>query len=404
MNNKLFSFLLGNIGVFGIRFFYFIILTFTLSVQELASFTTSISICSIILCLCTYGSYNLFMRRKAKGEDGKIIIGEYLISSLIFLIIVTFTLCIIFLFIDISIKPSDLIIILISEYSFTAIPGIFKSYALSEYDKNIFIDSVTNIISSCVLTISSLFLLYLEKDNLYSTWVNIYFIVSIISILFRLFIWRNKISFPPFLSIPNLILAQIKLGHSFMISSVFRNAYLNVDKILIYSIFGKEIAGWYAISYRFFNVFLMLLNSISSVKEAKLYQFAEESKAKLNIEFKEIQYLTIKYYFYSIPFWFITAIGLYFYYPIECVYIFISFFFLCPLQLLSLSKLNLLNSISLERYRLIFMILGFLLNVLVSFILSIYLTWPAIVIGLSVSSLAILVPGYFLFNRKYLSP
>ncbi|MDB9566426.1 oligosaccharide flippase family protein [Providencia rettgeri] len=405
MNNKLFSFLLGNIGVFGIRFLYFIVLTFTLSIQEIASFTTNISISSIILCLCTYGSYNLFMRRSAKGEDGKKIIGEYISSSFILLILTIILISIFFSFLNTSIELYDLILILIAEYSFTAIPGIFKSYALSEYDRSIFIDSITNIISSCLLLLASLFLLFfhMKIEDTYSSWINTYLIISIFSFLFRIFIWKDKLVLPSISSLPKIIITQMKSGHNFMISSVFRNSYLNIDKILIYSLLGKEIAGLYAISFRFFNVFLMLLNSISGVKEAILYQLAEESKLKLKHEFKVIQHSTIKYFLYSIPLWLIISIGIFNYYPITCFYMFLSLFFLCPIQLLSLSKLNLLNSISLENHRLILMLAGFIFNIVISFSLYNYLSWLAIIIGLLTSSLTILIPGHYLFKNKYLN-
>ncbi|WP_206781673.1 hypothetical protein, partial [Proteus mirabilis] len=83
MNTKLLSFLFGNLGVFSIRFLYFIILTFILDLKEIAEFTTCISISGILLCICNYGNYNLFMRRSSKGEDSKKILGEYIFTSII---------------------------------------------------------------------------------------------------------------------------------------------------------------------------------------------------------------------------------------------------------------------------------------------------------------------------------
>uniref|UniRef100_UPI002B23F685 hypothetical protein n=1 Tax=Escherichia coli TaxID=562 RepID=UPI002B23F685 len=74
MNSRLLSYLCGSVGVFAIRFLYFLALTFFLNTQELADFTTSISISAILLSVCMYGNYNLFMRRTAQGEGSDLYI------------------------------------------------------------------------------------------------------------------------------------------------------------------------------------------------------------------------------------------------------------------------------------------------------------------------------------------
>lgn len=162
------------------------------------------------------------------------------------------------------------------------------------------------------------------------------------------------------------VINQFHNGHGFMISTVFRNIYLNIDKILMLNILGGEIAGNYAIAFRFYNVFLMVLNSVSGVKEAKLYQLAEESLHALNKEVASINRMTLKYFIMVIPFWLLASFGVYIYYPEQCAYMLILLLLLCPVQLLSFTMLNVLNSSGFEWQRLLYMFIGALISAVTS--------------------------------------
>ncbi|MEX6161512.1 oligosaccharide flippase family protein [Proteus mirabilis] len=407
MNTKLLSFLFGNLGVFSIRFLYFIILTFILNLKEIAEFTTCISISGILLCICNYGNYNLFMRRSSKGEDSKKILGEYIFTSIIllFLFSVIFYIYSQYKQYFLGVRTENLLLILISEYFFSAVPGIFKAYALSEYNQKILLDSITNIITSLLLLICSSLLWYFyytSNSYVYSYWINMYLLIGVISFIIRILIWKKNIVLPSIKQIiPNLFI-QLKSGNNFMFSSVFRNFYLNIDKILILNLLGKEVAGYYAISFRFFNVLLMILNSISGVKEAKLYQLYEESFLKFKSEIKAINNLSLKYFIFSIPLWIVVAISIYYFYPLSCLYIFIMLMLICPIQLLSFTMLNALNSIGLENQRLSLMIFSVLINCIISFSLSTYISWGAIVIGILISNIIIVASSkYYIYTYEY---
>ncbi|MBS0847957.1 hypothetical protein [Citrobacter sp. JGM124] len=393
INNKLISYLSGNLGVFSIRFFYFILLTFFLDTEELAEFTTSISISAILLSICTYGNYNLFMRRNSQGELKESVLGEYIVNSflaLIFFSIILYSLSLSFDSI-LNISTKVLLVIFIGEFFFTSIPSLFKAYALSAYDNNIFVDALTNIVTAILLLLTACSMFFFkDKIDLYRFWLFSYPIVGLLSFFLRVFLWRGKIRLPSIKMIPLALRMQFSSGHSFMVSAVFRNGYLNLDRILILNILGPQIAGYYAISFRFFNVFLMMLNSFSGVKEARLYQIAEESLIKLYEEVKLINHETIKYLIYSIPIWGAVAIGIYISYPKECFYIFICLFFLCPFQLLTFTFLNVLNSSGFENQRLFYMLLGSIIASLISIFMASYLSWLAIILGSIASSLTVL--------------
>lgn len=403
MNNKLISYLCGNIGVFSVRFFYFVLLTIFLNANQLADFTTGISISAILLSVCTYGNYNLFMRRCAQGEDSRKVLGEYVVTSIIYFIIFIAILLGVYFFKAqvLGVSSRALIYIFFAEFFFTATPAIFKAYALSAYDKNILLDSLVNI-SIAILLLISVLILYFQGhgEGVYNLWLRIYAIVGLLSFCFRLFMWRDKIIFPPIIEYVSSVVSQFQNGHGFMISAVFRNVYLNIDKILILNILGGQVAGDYAIAYRFYNVFLMVLNSVSGVKEARLYHIAEVSLHELKREVSDINITTLKYFLLITPLWLIVSIGVYWYYPTQCAYMFISLLILCPLQLLSFTMLNVLNSSGFEWQRLIYMFTGSVVGSVVSFLLSGVIFWGAIVLGAILSSIVVLILSNKIFNKK----
>ncbi|MGU9865529.1 lipopolysaccharide biosynthesis protein [Kluyvera ascorbata] len=403
MNNKLISYLCGSIGVFSVRFFYFVLLTIFLNANELADFTTSISISAILLSVCTYGNYNLFMRRCAQGEDSRRVLGEYVVTSIVYFMLFIAVLWGVYFFKEqvLGVNSRALIYVFFAEFFFTATPAIFKAYALSAYDKNILLDSLVNISIAVLLLISVLILFCQGRgDGVYSLWLKIYAVVGLLSFCFRLFMWRGKIIFPPMKEYVHSAISQFKDGHGFMISAVFRNIYLNVDKILILNILGGQVAGNYAIAYRFYNVFLMVLNSVSGVKEARLYHIAEVSLHELKKEVSDINLTTLKYFLLTTPLWLIISVGVYLYYPSQCAYMFISLLVLCPLQLLSFTMLNVLNSSGFEWQRLIYMLTGSVVGSVISFLLSGVFSWGAIVLGAILSSVIVLVLSRNIFNKK----
>lgn len=111
----------------------------------------------------------------------------------------------------------------------------------------------------------------------------------------------------------------------------------------------------------------MVLNSVSGVKEAKLYQLAEESLHALNKEVASINRMTLKYFIMVIPFWLLASFGVYIYYPEQCAYMLILLLLLCPVQLLSFTMLNVLNSSGFEWQRLLYMFIGALISAVTSF-------------------------------------
>ncbi|MEX7689075.1 lipopolysaccharide biosynthesis protein [Escherichia coli] len=402
MNSRLLSYLCGSVGVFAIRFLYFLALTFFLNTQELADFTTSISISAILLSVCMYGNYNLFMRRTAQGEGSDLVLGEYIITSFFYF---SFFLIILLMlrfnynqFMGVS--TNRLIYIYFAEFFFTAIPALFKAYALTEYDRNILVDSLVNINVALLLLASVTLLYFYDSKDYYSVWIKVYASVGLLSFIIRLLIWRKNIHYPNIKHYIPAVINQFHNGHGFMISTVFRNIYLNIDKILMLNILGGEIAGNYAIAFRFYNVFLMVLNSVSGVKEAKLYQLAEESLHALNKEVASINRMTLKYFIMVIPFWLLASFGVYIYYPEQCAYMLILLLLLCPVQLLSFTMLNVLNSSGFEWQRLLYMFIGALISAVTSFLLSGLMSWVAIIAGAILSSSAVLVLSKNIFMKK----
>ncbi|WIF77269.1 oligosaccharide flippase family protein [Citrobacter braakii] len=405
-DRKLLTFLFGNVSVFSIRFIYFIFLSFLLEISDLGLFATLISIASLVLCFVSFGNYNLLMKRKSKGEDSFDVLSEYFLNSFVFLLCLMLLLVLIddlgfsFFFNDFDIYI--LFKIIIAEFIFTSIPGLFKSASLSDYDGKIKKDAITNVVTSLLL-LSSVILMYTVMSNNVlplSSWSNIYLFIAIITISIRIFIWRDVIRIPRINLIKVSIIKQIKGGSYFMIASLMRTSFLHIDKILIVSFLGLKMAGYYAIAFRFFNVMLMITNSVSGVKEAKLYQLAVSNISSFSDEVRLINKKSMMFFMYTIPIWLVLLVFIYYVYSLDSVYIFVALFFICPLQLISFTMLNALNSLSYEKERILILLLSFLLNISIVVFFNNSIGWLSVILGLALSSSVVISISKIIINRS----
>nr|PMJ32653.1 hypothetical protein BCU26_09625 [Vibrio splendidus] len=408
MNNifdkKLQHFLFGNIGVFSIRFLYFFVLSFVLSISELGLFTTILSISALFLSLVSYGNYNLTMRRRANGEDSFLVLSEYMTSSFALLLILVAMIYVTFplfsnLFVDLNLSVYTIIKIILSEYAFVAVSGLFKSAVLSEYDEKIKLDALTNIISSTLLLIFVLVLFVFKGNEVsLSYWSNIYFLVACITILVRFFIWKKHLYFTSYIKVFSIIKVQLIDGASFMFASLMRGSFLHLDKLLIVLFFGLEMAGYYAVSFRFFNVMLMTLNSVSAVKEAKLYQVAREGINAIKREISEINKKSIIFFLYSTPVWIFIFVAVHFLYEQKSLEIIVLLYLLCPLQLIAFTMLNSLNSLNYEKIRILILLFSFVINCITVYIAREYIGWGSIILGMGASSIFVVLSSKLLIN------
>ncbi|HDV8627228.1 TPA: hypothetical protein QIW96_004638, partial [Escherichia coli] len=117
-------------------------------------------------------------------------------------------------------------------------------------------------------------------------------------------------------------------------------------------------------------------------------------------EVASINRMTLKYFIMVIPFWLLASFGVYIYYPEQCAYMLILLLLLCPVQLLSFTMLNVLNSSGFEWQRLLYMFIGALISAVTSFLLSGLMSWVAIIAGAILSSSAVLVLSKNIFMKK----
>lgn len=333
------------------------------------------------------------MRRSANGEPQFELVLEYFFNA-IYLTFATILLLFIFHFLlNIDLNFNTFIKILLSEFVFSLVPGLFKSAALSCYDDKIKKDALTNVISALILlfTVTYIYLNVRGGENIsLDLWASFYLLNAVIALCFRFFLWRRyftaRAKHRHFASIK----IQMKDGFYFMIASLMRTSFLHIDKLLIIYFFGLRIAGYYAIAFRFYNVILMVTNSISGVKEAKLYNLAVSDIYKFKDEVVDIIFSTMKFYLYTIPFCILVLVFVFHLYNVDVTLILASLFFLCPMQLLSFTMLNAMNSMGKEKSRTLILVMCFIVNIFTVITCHDYIGWFSIIVGSFASNVLIL--------------
>ena len=396
------AFLSGSIGNTLVRFGYFFVLSLTITSYDLGLFTTILYGSALLLPLFALGSYNLILKQSVETGNHFQFLYRYSMVSFLFSVI-----ALLFIFFSLKLlSPSvfikyDFYILLrvfYAEFILTLIGSLFKSISLAKFDDSIKKDAIINVSTSICLFISVVLFLFFDDTHSINTWSWYYLTIACLTLLIRGYVWRNDFDFPLIFPFISTAVYQFRVGLPFMLSATLRSLFINADKFFVVSIFGLEIAGLYAIATRFYNVFVMVLNSISAVHEGNLYKYALNRFSFMS-KVIEINKKTIIFFIIILHFAFITSYFVSLIYGSTVFYMFAIMMFVCPFHLVSFTYLNALNSLDLSYVRLYILIAAFLINLITVFIFNSF-GWCVIVFGAFASYSFTAFVSYNVIMRK----
>lgn len=341
-DKRLLAFLTSNLVNTCLRFLYFIILTFAISTEDIGRYSALIYSASLIISLSSMGAYNLVMLdKKETGAFKNVLTYFYQSACLAAIILLIFPSAIFKFLFDDNVSYFLLVIIVAAELFSTYFSSLFKAATLSEYNDLIKKDAKLSVLQSACLVIG-VTIFWQASGSKLNYWAGLYFSICALCFVYRLIYFRSHLKFDnriSFISITN----HIRNGSWFMFSGFLRNTLLSVDKILVLPFLGAEVAGQYAIAQRFYNAYLIILNSVSGVKEGILYQLQVKSPTFLK-SITSINVSTFTAWLMLLPIYVLTYPVILIIYSYNEAQIFLALGLILPIQLFSYTYLNGLNA------------------------------------------------------------
>lgn len=281
--NSLFL-LSGQVASIVFGFFYFIYMARYLGAKDLGILSFAISFTVIIGLLGDLGLSSLMTREVSRNQSlapkylGNIFLIKFLLA------IVTFA--VVAVAINIlgysgqTIKVVYIITLSNIAASFTQMfNSIFQAFERFEYQ------SIGIILNSVLMLVGIFFAIWQNFDLIYFAFV--YLIVGIIVLVYSLIfcLWRFAI---PSLKIDWAFWRQIILESiPFWLNSVFVIIYFKIDMVMLSTMDGDTVVGWYAASYRLIDALSFIPAVLMSIMYPVFSKFHVSSRDSLEFAFKK---------------------------------------------------------------------------------------------------------------------
>jgi O-antigen/teichoic acid export membrane protein len=272
-------------------FFYTIYIARYLGAEGFGILSFAIAIAGIFFILTDLGMSTVTVRDVARDKSlGSKYIGNGLIIKLI-LSVVSFVL--IALTTTILKYPPQTITVVYFIFLSTIIGSISTFiYSVFQAHESMEYQSVGQILNS-ILMFSGVFIAMALALDVVGFSI-VYFISSLITLIYALIIYVWKFSLPP-IEIDTVFWTKIlKTAIPFGITGIFVTIYFWIDSVMLSIMVGNEAVGWYNASYKFISFFLSFQSLFIISIFPVLSSFYKKSKKSLKFAYeKSVKYMLV---------------------------------------------------------------------------------------------------------------
>lgn len=275
--------------VFG--FFYFVYMARYLGAEDLGIWSFALSFTAIIGLLGDLGLNSLMIREVSRNQSlapkylGNISIIKILLAILTFVVVVATT-----DILDYSERTIEIVYLItlstIATNFTQTFNSVFQAFERFEYL------SVGVILNSTLMLIGVFFAIKQDFSLIYFAFI--YLIVNIIFLLYSSIFCLWKFTFPS-LKIDWVFWKQtISESIPFWLNSVFVLIYFKIDMVMLSTMNGDTVVGWYSASYRLIDALGFIPAVFMSTMYPVFSKFYVSSKDSLKFAFKKsFKFLTI---------------------------------------------------------------------------------------------------------------
>ncbi|WP_153016547.1 oligosaccharide flippase family protein [Geobacillus stearothermophilus] len=263
----------------GIRFLinsiYFIILVRVLDVNEYGLVSSTLSIMYIVFPFVGFGIGNILIRNIAQNKEkiNEIWGQSIIITILSFLLFVPITLTV-YLYINRNdINAIVFVVLCITELLFYSLIELCCQL-FQVINKSKLIAKI-NIVFS-ILRLGSVLILFVFPAPDVNDWLSIYFISSLISTIFALYLVTRNIGFPKIKNYSN-IFSNLKEGSFFSINNGVTAVINELDKVILSTYFNKSVVGLYALGYKVIDLSFIPIKSYLFYSYSNFFKFGDKN-------------------------------------------------------------------------------------------------------------------------------
>ncbi len=276
--------LISKVTIIFFGFFYTIYAARYLGVEGFGVLSFAIAFTGIIVLLADIGIKNLTIREIARDKtQAAKYLGNISILKLLLVLVTFFVVIVVSNFLGYPHQTTMVIYIITASFVLRSFSemfySIFQAFEKMEYA------SLGGILDSILMFFGVLIAIKLNLEIV--TFVTIYLITSIITLLYSSFICIHKFAIPQIEV--NLAFWKQLLEESipFWLTSVFIIIYFRIDMVMLSVLKNDMVVGWYAAPYRLVDSLSLLPSLIMAVMYPLFSKYYINSTESLNLAFQK---------------------------------------------------------------------------------------------------------------------